>query len=184
VEDFLEQVSGEPILMISAAIGVVLILFVVLVVIIANMRIKTYKDRYVNTRIDNVEKEKLVDSLEKELQEYRITNTRQKQELSQFDETKVRLAKTETRLADTQQELASVQKLQAQTQAQLENIQSMYATLQEEHANFKERFDVISEENSKLRVNNARLLMKLETEERFNVQQQKRVQKKENGGGE
>jgi DNA recombination protein RmuC len=168
--------------MISAAIGIVLILFVVLVVIVANMRIKTYKDRYINTRIDNVEKEKLIDSLQKELQEVKIDNARFAQELQQFEETKKRLAKTETELESTQKELAQTQRLQAQTQAQLENLQSMHTSLQEEHQNFKERFDALSEENSKLRVNNARLLMKLETEERFNVQHQQRAQQRENGG--
>jgi DNA recombination protein RmuC len=36
----------------------------------------------------------------------------------------------------------------------------------QEHAILKERFDAIMEENAKYRVNNARLLMKLESEER------------------
>jgi uncharacterized protein (DUF3084 family) len=177
MEGLVEKVGSEPILMISAAIGVVLILFVVLVVIVANMRIKTYKDRYINTRIDHAEKEKQVVSLEKELQEYKIMHAQQKQELSQFDETKTTLAKTQTQLADTQQELASVQKLQAQTQAQLENLQAMHDTLQKEYTEFKERCDVVNEENSKLRVNNARLLMKLETEERFRDQAAKAKEK-------
>lgn len=177
MEDLLEKLGSEPILMISAAIGVVLILFVVLVVIVANMRIKTYKDRYINTRIDNVEKEKLIASLQKELQEVQIKNAQNEQELQQFAETKQRLLKTEEQLSITQKELASVQKLQAQTQAQLENIQSIYEALQKEYEAFKERFDVVNDENSKLRVNNARLLMKLETEERFRNQSQERKEK-------
>ena len=179
MEALLEKIGSDPILMISAAIGVVLVLFVVLVVIVANMRIKTYKDRYVNTRIDNIEKEKLIASLQKELQETKISNAQQAQELQQFDDTKKKLSRTEEHLASTQKELATIQKQLAQTQAQLENIQSMYASLQEEHQGFKERFDLLADENSKLRVNNARLLMKLETEERFRTQGQSRLSKRE-----
>ena len=46
----------------------------------------------------------------------------------------------------------------------------MYETLQSEHTALGERLEGLNEENSKLRVNNARLLMKLETEVRFSSQ--------------
>jgi len=174
---FVEQIGNDPILMVSAAIGVVLILFVVLVVVVANMRIRTYKDRYVNTRIDNVEKEKQISTLQKEIQEVKIRNAQNEQELQQFSETKKRLSQTEESLAGTLKELGETQKDLAQTRAQLENLQGVHTDLLKEHESYKERFEHLQEENSKLRVNNARLLMKLETEERFNAHHQRRSEK-------
>jgi regulator of replication initiation timing len=43
----------------------------------------------------------------------------------------------------------------------------MHTALTNEHETLKERFDAILEENTKYRTNNARLLMKLESEERY-----------------
>jgi DNA recombination protein RmuC len=172
-----EQIGDDPMLMVSIAIGVVLILFVVLVVVVANMRIRTYKDRYVNTRIDNVEKEKQISTLQKEMQEVKIRNAQNEQALQQFSETKKRLFRTEEILSETQKELGEIQKVLAQTKAQLENLQAIHAGLLKEHESFRERFEHLQEENSKLRVNNARLLMKLETEERFNAHHQRRSEK-------
>ncbi len=168
MNSFLEQLGSDPILMISAAIGIVLILFIVLVVVVANLRIKTYKDRYINTRIDNMEKEKLISSLQKELQELKILNTQNKQELQHFADTKKRLEETKEKLSSTQKSLAQTQKSLAQTEAQLKHLNEIHDVLGEEHTSLKERFEVLNEENSKLRVNNARLLMKLESEERVN----------------
>ncbi len=165
----MEQISRDPVLMLGAAIGVVLILFVVLVVVVANLRIKTYRDRFINLRIDNSEKEKQIGSLQKELQVVQIRNAQNEQELQQFAQTRSRLDHTESQLSETQKELSKTQKDLAQTQAQLENLQGLYAALQQEHQGLKERVEHLNEENSKLRVNNARLLMKLETEERLSA---------------
>jgi len=173
MENIVEQIGNDPVLMIGAAIGVVLILFVVLVVIVASMRIKTYKDRFVATKIDNEEKEKRIVSLQEELQTIRIKNAQNEQELLRFDETKKRLSHTEESLQKTQQELSKTQSSLAQTQAQLESLQAQHRALEEAHEGLKLRFEDISDENNKLRVNNARLLMKLETEERFSQQERR-----------
>jgi len=79
MEELIEKISGDPMLMLSAAVAVVVLLFVVLVVVVASMRIKLYKDRYVNVRIDNQEKEKQISVLEETLQHPGNGCRRQKQ---------------------------------------------------------------------------------------------------------
>jgi len=182
VEEIVEAVSKDPVLMIAAAIGVVLILFVVLVVVVANLRIRTYKNRYRNTHIDNEEKEAQIAALQREVQTLRIRKAQNEQELSQFADTKKRLLDTEEKLVQTQKEMSEIQRTLAQTEAKLENLKESQQNLQQAYDVLKERTEIVNEENSKLRVSNARLLMKLETEERFNTQH-KQQQKSTQGEG-
>ncbi len=174
MNELIEKISNDPILMLSAAVGIVVILFVVLVVIIATMRVKTYKDRFINTAIDNKEKQKRIGELEYELQRYQMDNAQQAQLLRQFDETKERLSETHDVLLQTQKELARTQSSLAQVEGKLEQTQQMYISLQGEHAVLKEHLEALQDENNKLRVNNARLLMKLETGERLSAHMEQR----------
>jgi DNA repair exonuclease SbcCD ATPase subunit len=174
MNEVVEKLNNEPLLMLSSAIGVVLVLFVVLTVVIATMRIRTYKNRFVNTRMDNDEKEKTITELRQEVQMLQSLNERKSHELEQFDTVKLRLQETELALKETQDTLAKLDKLQGQTQTKLENSEQMYAALKDEHEALKERLEVLSEENNKLRVSNARLLIKLDTEEQFASQLQQR----------
>jgi len=182
MKEIIEKINSEPLLMLSSAIGVVVVIFVVLVVVIANMRIKAYKDRYINTRIDNEEKEKLITRLQQELKALKVVNAQNEQGLQQFDNTKNRLKDTEEKLTRTEAELADSRKLQSQTQAKLEDLQNRYDALSEELKDTKARLETVHEENNKLRVNNSRLLMKLDTEERFAMQLQQRHEKSDRNG--
>jgi len=174
MNEIIEKLNSEPLLMLSGAIGVVLVLFVVLTVVLANMRIRTYKNRFHNTQLDNEAKEKKITALQEEIQALQGLNERNKHELEQFDAVKLRLQETELSLKETQDKLAKLEKLQGQTQTKLENSEQMYTTLKEEYGSAKERLELLSEENNKLRVSNARLLIKLDTEERFASQLQQR----------
>ncbi len=182
--ELISKVQSDPVLMISAAIGVVILLFMVLVVVVASMRVKTYKDRYVDVKIDNEAKEKRIAVLEEEMKVLHIKNAQNEQELQQFDDTKKRLAQTTEILEKTQKEFASLQTLQGQTKTQLDQLTERYEALKNAHRALNERMESLNEENSKLRVNNARLLMKLETEERFVSQMQQRKKQQSNNKGE
>ncbi len=161
------KISGDPVLMLSAAVGAVVILFVVLVVIIATMRVKTYKDRFVNTEIDNIEKEKHIAELEHELKRYQMDNAQQAQLLKAFDDTKSRLNDALEKFSQTERVLSETQKALARTEAELANANERYDAIKQEHEALQERIETVQEENNRLRVNNARLLMKLETGEQF-----------------
>lgn len=170
----MEKLNSEPLLMLGSAIGVVLILFVVLTVVIANMRIRTYKNRFINTRVDNETKAKHIAQLQQEVQMLKSMNERKSSELEQFDTVKLRLQETELALKEIQNAFGKLEKLQGQTQNKLDNSEQMYATLKEEHEAIQHRLEALAEENQKLKVNNARLLMKLEKEEQFASQLQER----------
>ena len=62
------------------------------------MRVKTYKDRFINTQIDNQEKETQIIELQKELQALKIKEAQNEQELQLFGETKEKLGVTEEKL--------------------------------------------------------------------------------------
>jgi len=153
--------------MTAAAVGVVLVLFVVLVVIVASMRIHTYKNLYRNTYADNKEKAQEIAQLQEKLTTLQLENREQATALEAFDETKVKLKEHQEALATTREESARLQERYHATSAELEGYKERYTALEEELNLFKERLESIAEENNKLRINNARLLMKLETEERY-----------------
>jgi len=153
--------------MLTAAMALVVLLFIVLMVVITSMRVKAYKDRFINTQIDNHEKEAQIIELQSELQDLKIKEAQNAQELQLFAETKEKLKQTEEALAALQKSTNALEKLQGQTQSRFEHIQEKYDNLLEEHKLLQERFESLQEDNSKLHINNARLLMKLESEARI-----------------
>ncbi len=179
MNDLLCKIGNDSNYMFAAAIGLVVVLFIVLLVVITSMRIKTYKDRFINTQIDNHEKEALISDLQQELQELKIKNAQNEQELHLFAQTKEKLASTEESLSTLQRTSNELEKLQGQTQSKLEHSEEKHENLLEEHKLIQERFTSIQEENSKLHINNARLLMKLETEARFLMQEKDKRKDKE-----
>jgi uncharacterized protein (DUF3084 family) len=176
MEALISKVEGDSTLMFLVAMAVVILLFIVLVVVVSAMRVKSYKDRFINAQIDNHAKQKQIDTLQERVEALNIQNAKDAQELAHFGQTKEKLEKSEKHLADVQNQRNELAKLQSQTQANLQNYKEMYTQLQEEHASMVKRYDEMQDDINKLRVNNARLLMKLETEAQFSsVLQQRKV---------
>ncbi len=160
--------------MVMAAIAIVILLFVVLMVVISSMRIKSYKDRFINTQIDNQEKEALIATLQNELQDLKIKNAQNEQELQQFAETREKLSDRESKLEHLQTAHNALEKLQSETRSELDHTLNIFGKLTEEHQTLNKKFEAVQEDNNKLHVNNARLLMKLESEARFASEMEKR----------
>ncbi len=179
MQDLLSKIQNDPTLMFISVIALVVLLIIALVVVVSSMRVKIYKDRFINVREDNNDKSERISSLEKELQEYKIKNASNEQELQQFSETKDVLNSTKESLSTTQKEFTELEKEQNQLSTKLENIQAMYDNLLDEHKTLQERTEHLQEDNSKLRINNARLLMKVETGEMFAAQLNQRSSKKD-----
>ena len=182
MQDLLSEIQNDPTLMFISVIALVVLLIIALVVVVSSMRVKTYKDRFINVREDNNDKAERISSLEKELQEYKLKNASNEQELEQFSETKNVLNSTKESLLSTEKEFTELEKEQSQLTMKFENTQAMYDNLLDEHKTLQERTEHLQEENSKLRINNARLLMKLETGEMFASQLKQRSSKKDSGG--
>ena len=170
MNDLLCKIGSDSNYMLAAAMALVLLLFIVLMVVITSMRVKTYKDRFINTQIDNHEKEAQIMELQSELQALKIKEAQNEQELQLFSETKEKLAHTEEGLSALQKSFNELEKLQGQTQSKFEHIEDKHDNLLEEHKLLQERLESLQEDNSKLHINNARLLMKLETEARLAMQ--------------
>ncbi len=167
MEEIIARIMSEPALMLLAAISAVILIFVLLVVVISSMRIKVYKDRYININIDNQEKDALLLKLNNELQELKIKNAQDEQELQHYANTKIKLKDTEDKLENLQNSTNELQKLQSETKRDLDHNINDLSKLREEYESLTMKFETIREENNKVQINNARLVMKLETEARY-----------------
>jgi len=171
MQELLLKIQNDSTLMLMAGMALVVLLVIVLIVVVSAMKVKIYKDRFWNTQIDNKEKTEYISALEHELQAYKIKNASNEQELQQFAETKETLKSTNETLLTLQGKYNELEKELSQIKAKLESAEEIHAALLEEHNTLKERQDTILEDNSRYRTNNARLLMKLESEERHTMSQ-------------
>ncbi len=175
IQETLSTIQNDSTLMLIGGVAIAVLLAIVLVVVVSAMRIKIYKDRFRNMQIDNKEKAQYIGKIEKELQVYKIKDAKNEQELAQFSEIKTTLKTTNESYMLLQSNFNENEKELSQIKAKLEAKEEMYKTLTKEHKNLQERFDTTLEENAKYRTNNARLLMKLESEERHmqNIKREK-----------
>ena len=67
MDELVTKIGSDSTLMFVGAMALVVLLFIVLVVVVSSMRVKTYKDRFINIQIDNQEKEKLIAELQKRI---------------------------------------------------------------------------------------------------------------------
>ena len=56
MNELIAKIQGDPTLTLMAIIAVVVFLVIVLTIIVSAMRVKSYKDRFWNSEIDNKEK--------------------------------------------------------------------------------------------------------------------------------
>lgn len=166
MQETLTAIQNDSTLMLIGGIAIAVLLAVVLVIVVSAMRVKSYKDRFKNLLFETKEKSERITTLEKELQEYKIQNAKNQQELAQFEETKSTLKTANESYLELQSKFNESEKELSQTKAKLEAKEGMFDALTKEHQDLKERFETVLEENTKHRTNNARLLMKLDSEER------------------
>ena len=171
MNELILKIQNDSTLMLMAIIAFVVLLVIVLVVVVSAMRVKTYKDRFWNVQIDNKEKAEYITALERELQSYKIKDAKNQQELAQFMETKATLKSTQENYVMLQKAFNELEKELSQIKAKLESAERIYENLQNQHNALKQAHDELLEINSKYRTNNARLLMKLESEERHAMSQ-------------
>ncbi len=147
-------------------LALAILLFIVLVVVVSAMRVKTYKDRFLDVASDNTDKTETIAALESERKALKSKNAHNEQTLKEFAHTKEVLKTTNDTLLALQENYAKREEELAQTLARLETLQTMHQSLTQEHIAFKEQYDALQEDINRLRTNNARLLMKLQSEER------------------
>jgi len=166
MQEFITKLQNDSTMMLIAGIALVVLLVIVLIVVIFSAKAKTLADRLWDSNVLHKEKDMKIALLEEELQEYKIKNASNEQELAQFAETKEILKRTNESFSGLQKNYNEREKELSQIKVKLESVERMYARLSDEHKDLQERHLALQEENSKFRTNNARLLMKLETEAR------------------
>lgn len=177
MQELLVTIENDSTLMLTAGVALAVLLIILLVIVVSAMKVKTYKDRYWNTKVDNEEKTEYIADLEHELEASKRQNSKNVQELKAFAETKETLKSTTETLQILEEKQSALEKELAQTKSELEGAQQQHAALQEEHNTLKEKHEVLLEDNSRCRTNNARLLMKLDSLERQSVSRASEAQK-------
>lgn len=166
MQDIALKMQNDFTFMLMGGIALAVLLVIVLVVVVSAMKVKTYKDKFLDIKSDNKEKAEYISALEGELQAFKIKNASNEQSLQQFAETKEILKTTNETLLTLQAKYNELDKELGQINARFETLQETHKTLTQDHIVFKERYDVLQEDNNRFRTNNTRLLMKLESEER------------------
>ena len=166
MQELLVTIENDSTLMLTVGVALAVLLIILLVTVVSAMKVKTYKERYWDTKVDNEEKSAYIAELEQELDASKRQNRTDQQALEAFAETRESLKSTGETLHALQEKHNALEKELAQTRTDLENARETHAALQEEHHLLKEKHEVLLEDNSRCRTNNARLLMKLESMER------------------
>jgi len=166
MQEIFQAIQNDSTLMFVAGIALVVLLVIVLVVVVFSTKAKTLSERLSESHeLDRVKSIK-IDALEKELQDVKITNAGYEQELQHFAQVREELTSKTEQVATLQTKNSILEKELSQTETKLDTLEKMHENLQKEHKMLQERFEKLQEENNKFQVNNARLLMKLETESR------------------
>ncbi|SFV57851.1 DNA recombination protein RmuC [hydrothermal vent metagenome] len=166
MQEIFQTVQNDSTLMLIAGIAAVVLLIIVLVVVVFSTKAKTLSDRLAESQALDKVKNSKIETLEKALQETKISNAAQFQELQHFAQVKKELADKIELIGTLQSANGILEKELSQTQTKLENLENIYANISEEYKTLQEHFTHLQEDNHKYQVNNARLLMKLETESR------------------
>lgn len=149
-----------------AGLALAILLFIVLVVVVSAMRVKTYRDRFSDISLDNTDKSEAILTLEEELKALKATNDHNEQILKEFAKTKEMLKTTQETLLGLQENYTLLEKEFSQAQNQLLALQNTYEDATKEHLILKAQYGTLQEDSNRLRINNSRLLMKLQSEER------------------
>jgi len=166
MEEIFHMIEDDSTRMFIAGIASVVLLIIVLVVVIFSTKAKTLAEKLRESlKVNQIQNSK-IEALEETLQGVKIVNAGQLQELQYFEQVRQELAERVEQIALLQIENNRLEKELSQIETRFEGLEKMHDTLQEEHKILQERFEQLQEENHKFQVNNARLLMKLEAENR------------------
>jgi len=166
MQDFILRIENDSTLMMIAGMALVVLLVIVLIVVIFSTKVKSQSDKLWDYKELDKTKSLKIEMLEKELQALQIRNAGNEQELQQFNQVKEELALKIEQMHALQAKHNTLEKAYSHIESKLESMEDAYAKLKEEHKTLQERHEELLEENSKHRINNARLLTKLETESR------------------
>lgn len=164
INEILKYIEKDSMLTLLSMISIVVVLVILLILVVSSMRIKIYKDRWWNVKVDNQEKSEYISKIERDLLNLEVQNSTKTQELLYFEETREKLKQKNIAFSKLEKDFYQISTEAIQTKAQLENEVTMKAKIQEEHKKLLARFDSTVEENMKHRSNNTRLLSKIEAD--------------------
>lgn len=166
MQEIIQMVENDSVAMLFAIIAGVVLLIIFLVLLVSFLKVKSYKDKFWNLEIDNVEKEESIDTLRQDLQNYILLTTSQEEDLKDFERTKQKLTDTAQSLKALKSDFNALKKEFSKKSTQFNTLSTVYQDLEKEYRALEDNYQKLNSDNSKLNMNNARLLRKLENDSR------------------
>ena len=168
----IENISSDTTTLFLTGIIAAVALIVALVILVSTMKVKSYKDKYVDVNDIKNEQASYIEDIEHKLHSLEVENASDKQELSQFAETKETLTRVNEKLSllhnkfnEQSNELSSTKSNLSSTKESLEELRGEYLAL-------KELNGKLNDDTRRLQSNNSSLLMKVEGMERAEKSQE------------
>lgn len=166
MQDIVDIIHNDSTIMLIIAVGIATLLMIFLAIVISEMRLKMYKNRY--KRIKNINKEMIEQQniLEEDLQRYKLADEAYRKKIQV---TKIKIAQLEEDTFGYEALLKkrdNSEQIIGQLQDKLHYFEEKYRLLSLEKEDLKQKHDTLIDENMKTRTSNARLLMKLESMQR------------------
>lgn len=168
LQEIITMVENDPTLMFIGAIALAVIIFIVMLVVITAMRVKVYKDRFVQMQAIAKHRAETISLLEVEMHAIQTKNETQEKDLALFSQTKKHLSDISIAHEKLGTAFQTQEKVLATTKANLEKEKGLHQQALDDFTALNAHTEKLTEENTRFRTNNARLVLKLESAQRNN----------------
>ncbi|MEA1879609.1 MAG: hypothetical protein U9N11_03075 [Campylobacterota bacterium] len=163
LQEIITMVENDATLMFIGAIAIAVLIFIVMLVVISAMRVKVYKDRFVQMQAIAKHRADSISLQEVEMHAVKTKNETQEKALVEFSQTKESLHDITITHQKLETEFYAQEKFLGTTQVSLEKEKSLHQQALDDFKKLNEHTEKLTEENTRFRTNNARLVLKLES---------------------
>ena len=160
----LEELFRDPTLLFFVVLALAVILFVVLVVVIASIRIRKYKVGYLNAQVSQKVATQQLTRLEQEHAALHEHMMEYSQRVEAFDTIKQRLQVAQKSLLESESRAKGATESLSTTQKELDSLQNYYKRLLESYERMEQERNSLRQERERLQVK-----LQMQTKERRGV---------------
>ncbi|CAA6804067.1 MAG: Unknown protein [uncultured Sulfurovum sp.] len=163
LQEIITMVQNDATLMFIGAIALAVLIFIVMLVVISAMRVKVYKDRFVQMQAIAKHRAETISLLEVEMHAIKTKNETHEKDLTLFSQTKKHLSDITIAHQELKVAFETQEKVLGTTKTNLEKEKGLHQQALDDFKVLNERTEKLTEENTRFRTNNARLVLKLES---------------------
>ena len=166
MESFLNSLTDESQLLFVVGLAAAFVLAIALVIVIFVSRIRFLKNRIFEAKEIDDAKNRTISELEKKLKEIKIKDDALELELKQFNDTKASLQSKKELIFKMQERMDILEERERNHLETVEAYSKEFQTLGYRYKGLKKRNEFLVEENSRFRIENTKILMKVREQER------------------